>query len=233
MNYKIIIDSEKLQSFINWLPDLEYGESYYCCLLSRSKYCKGLTHIDSDKQQIKRFTSTKEFLFEKIKQLEVEVGCYYQKHNSLPQESLAIYITPNPRSFEKAAKNSLKKFADLITRPYSGYNPHQEAMSEIQKAWNRKIYLDFDFDVTNTIYTSELDYIINNIKFILNPECCNFLITRGGFHLLVELSKINEDLKMTWYKQIVVLPGADVRGDNMIPIPGCTQGGFSPYFLTI
>jgi hypothetical protein len=226
MNYKIICDKDILIDFVNnWLPNLEDGECFYICLLARSKYCKHITHISSDKQQLKRFTSTKEFLIEKIEQLEVPIGAYKQKHIPLPQEALALYINPNPRSYIKAAKNSLKKFVDLVTVPYSGYNPHQEVISEIQKACSRKIFFDFDFDVEN--YSDR----ILTIQHIINPECSNFLITRGGFHFLVELNEINPELKTSWYQSLTSLPGNDIRGDNLMPIPGCVQGNFSPYFL--
>jgi hypothetical protein len=221
MNYKIILDKEKLINFIDWLPVLNDDECYYCCLFARSKY-DDTKVLKADKQQLKRFTSSKELLLNKIEQLEVEVGNYQIQNIKVPEASLALYINPNPRSYEKAAKESLKVLAELITKPYSRYNPHQKVMSEIQKAKSRSIFIDFDFD---TEYDSS---IIDNLPY---RQAITVLKTKNGYHLIVEPAKIPKEYSKTWYNTIASIKGCDIKGDNLIPVPGCTQGNFIPYFI--
>lgn len=230
MNYQIIKDEVLLKSFIDWLPELNPNETFYVCLFARSKYVanKGtaLQHIRSDKAQLKRFTSNKELLFFKIKQLECEVDAYRQRLNPVPQECLALYITVNPRDMLKATRQGLIKFANLLAVEYNGYNPHQEIMSEIQKSKSRTVYIDFDFDhISSEDVCSQI--ISNNC---VNIDCCNFLTTRGGCHLLVEVGKVNEVYKSTFYNAISSLPNCDINVDCMTPVPGCTQGDFIPHF---
>lgn len=225
MNYKIITDKEALLGFIDFLPNLQEGECYYVCLFGRSKYASDKTEFKADKQQLRRFTSTKEYLFDKIKQLECEIGSYKQKGKDIPQEMLCLYITPNPRSYIKATKESLKKFADLVTKDYSGYNPHQEVLSQIQTAYSRKIYFDLDFD------NVELQTMKPLIEEKINPDCCTYIQTRGGFHLLVKLDDIDKNYIKSWYNNLTGLEGCDVRGDSLCPCVGCYQGGFSPVLI--
>lgn len=219
--YIIITDKEKLREFIEWLPDLKNDECYYVCLFARSKYAKEYG-LSSDKQQLKRFTTSKEYLIEKLEQLEIQLDRYYQKHSPIPQQALAVYITPNPRSYVKATKESLKKFADLITNEYNGYNPHQEVLSQIQVACGTKKYFDLDFDNTTI---EEMKPMIDGK---INEDCLTYVQTRGGFHLLVELEKIEKQYIKNWYNNLTKLPNCDVRGDNLLPIPGTYQGGFTP-----
>ncbi len=222
MNYQIIRDENLFTSFINWLPELKKNETYYVSLLARSKYHPA---VGSDKAQVKRFTASRDFLYDKVKQLECELGTYKYKGVDIPQEALALYISPNPRDMEKACKSALIRFAELITKEYSGYNPHQEVLSEIQKSCSRKIYYDLDFDKV------EIEETLVTIKQHINEDCLTVLKTRGGFHLLVEVARIDKQYAKTWHQSISKIEGCDIKGDNLIPIPGCTQGGFIPYFM--
>ncbi len=222
MNYNIIQEEQVLKDFIEWLPALKPNETYYVSLFARSKYDDSLS---ADKAQLKRFTSDKIYLLDKIKQLECAQGNYKLKGKTVDQKALALYINPNPRDMELATKNALIKFAELVTKPYTGYNPHQEVLSILQQSCTRKVYFDLDFD------GADLGETLEKVKSMINADCLKVLKTRGGFHLLVELAKIRKEYEKTWYHQLCNLEGCDIKGDNLIPVPGCVQGGFMPQFV--
>lgn len=251
MNYKIIMDEEKLLDFINnFLPELKDNECYYACLFARSKYCKNFDgtnvfpHIKSDKAQLKRFVvSDKKYLFNKLKQLEVEVGAYKTKDGmDIPQESLAVYITINPRNQQRAMFRLQKRLIDIQECCGMNFNINAEALSAIQRSKSRTVYLDVDFDGIN------FDETINILHDYINTDAFKVLHTRGGFHLLISPKMVSDKFKNTYYNNIMSMNGVDKPNaptkvkydnsnniieeddlDNMIPIPGCYQGGFVPY----
>lgn len=225
--YRIIQDESELDSFIqNSLPDLGKDECFYVSLFARKKYSPELIW-SSDKSQLKRLTCTKETLKQKLRQLEISVGCYVLGGKPAPQESLVVYIHPNPRSQKQAARILLKKMADLIADNNVGFNVQAEALSAIQKSRGQKPYVDFDFDLTNK---DEIKVIMRNVLFCINDSAVTFVETRGGLHVLVKTALIAEKYKKTWYQSIIAL-GSDVAGDCMLPIPGCCQGGFVPKII--
>jgi hypothetical protein len=236
-SYQVIQDPVVLKDFItNFLPDLEPDETYFVSLFARKKYNPS---IMTDKSQLKSFTSTKERLFSKIMQLECPVGAYVQgegeKQIAIPQDALAIYISPNPRSNTIAANKSLIKLAKIITNPNKkNYNLHKEILAEVQTSRSRSIFVDFDFD--------DVDFkeVVEKVEKVINRDAFHVLVTRGGFHLMVNPDKVivteipGSKKKFNWYnevKKIHMSDSSDIKnhGDNMIPIPGCVQGGFSPY----
>lgn len=214
-NYKIIADEEKLDEFIDFLPELKESETWYLQLFARKKYLPYGT-IQSGQQSLARFVCKKDRLKEKIRRLEIPLGRYKNRDVVLPQEALVLYMNPNPRCHEKAAKNLLKVLADKVTKKYEHYNTYHLAMTELHKACSRKVFIDFDFD------NIKFEDIEDKIREHINPEAATIVNTRGGFHLLIRLDKVEEQYRKTWHRNISSL-GADVIGDCLLPIPGCFQ----------
>ena len=233
MNYKIIKDKKLLKDFIDWLPELKPTEQYYCCLFARSKYTKdeegnnSIVHIKSDKGQLKRFTSDKQRLLSKIKQLECPIGSYMQRDIPIPQEALALYISVNPRDLWKATQASLIHFSKMVVSNSRLANPQQEAMSEIQKNIGTKHYRVFDLD------TKDADKLLE-VESYLSKDSYKILETKGGYHILVQPKLIEHSKRNTWFKKISSMKDIDKGEDNndmMCPVPGCTQGNFIPHFI--
>lgn len=224
-HYVIITHEQALRDFAKWLRPLKPWETYYVGVFARSKYSKaaGIGTFNSDKHHCKRFTTSPERLVEKLRQCECPLGSYVVKGGlAVPQEAIASYITVNPRDHVKATRHALVKFAELIAAGSTHHNPHQEAMTAIHKSVGTKYYLDVDFDGVS------FDESWKAIEACINLEAVEILNTRGGFHALIDLERVDPSRVKTWYKKLMELPGVDIRGDNMIPIPGTYQGGHTP-----
>jgi len=220
MNYKIINNEDKLKEFIEWLPILQDDEVFYVSLFSRMKYCKGKRQSNKG-TQIKRFACKKEFLLNKIKQLEVVVGNYSIDGKPIPQESLALYIHPNPRSLRKATFMLMKESLKMIQEDNAYFNIQAKLLSAIQKSKNRNFVVDFDID------SKDIDF--RQLEAILAKNAYDVIETRGGYHVLV-YPKIT--LFVNWYNKIREQYDVDNTGDMLLPVVGCCQGGFTPRFTT-
>jgi len=221
-HYQIITNLSRLEAFIDWLPDLEPHEKFYCSLFARKKYAPDGVK-SSDKANLKRFLADKKQLVRKIRQLEVPLGAYELKDGPAPQVSLAFYINPNPRDMHKVMYDGIIRFTEILQRGHRHLNPHAEIMSCLQRSVSRKVYLDFDIDDKN--------FDLSQLEGIINQDALSILETRGGYHVLVQLSKVEEQYKKTFFNAIRDL-GVDQVGDQLLPVPGCVQGGFTPKFLS-
>ena len=226
--YKVIADELRLQRFVDWLPELGPDGCFMLALLARNKYYTSDTGSIGSKVALKRVTATKETFIQKIRQMECPLGAYRSKGQAVPQETLALYVTVNPRSQQKAAAVVTKKLLDKLLAPkYDGYNPHQIALSAIQDSVGDKRYVDFDFDGADFYET------VDRARQYVNLDAITAIKTRGGFHLLVEVRKIEPQYQKTnWYMKIAALPGLDETTTDLLPVPGCYQGGFTPQLVT-
>ena len=213
-NYKIIQDEKAFKEFIDWLPELEKDETYYLSLFARKKY-DTTGALKSDKSQIKRFTSDKKRMFDKVKKLEVELGSYRVKDMEVPQNALALYITPNPRCVKKASLKTIKMLVDNIDKD-NYQNPQAVALNALQVSKSRTVFVDFDFDIENRNY----DRHIEDIAFEATGYHGSFDIvkTRGGYHVLVKPSKT---IYKAWYQNMQG-NNTDQSGDLLLPVPGTT-----------
>lgn len=137
----------------------------------------------------------------------------------MPQESLVIYIHPNPRSQKKAARHLIRKLTDIICDDSKGFNVYQEALSALQKSKSKGYFIDFDLDLDKSTFNAE-KMVYENI----NKDAVTLIETRGGYHCLIEVARIDSNYKKIFYQNLKQY--SDVEGDCFIPIPGTIQGGF-------
>lgn len=233
MTYKIITNEYELENFISWLPELELNETFFVCLQARKKYMVGIT--TNDKLQLKRFCATKRTLKRKIRQLECSIGsCTYvtSTGSPIPNDGLVLYITPNPRNMRKAAFNSIKALANLLQTD-GNINPHSETLSQIHKSKSRTLFVHFDVDLDKSKNGVKSNLSIQEIQDtlikIVGIKCFDIVKTRGGCHVLIQPNLVQCKEK-NWYPIITKAINCDQSGDLMLPVVGCCQGGFTPYF---
>lgn len=223
--YNIIKNESALIDFIEWLPELNEGETYFLTLFARKKWFE--MPIKGDKAQLKRFYSDKKYLLRKLKQLEIGLGNYKFDDYGVPNEALGVYISVNPRSLKKAMRDVTN---ELIAKGFDGnvVNPVDISLTAIQRNPSKRRYAIYDFDGVDHTETIKL---IKDLD-IVNLEALSIIKTRGGFHLLMDYNKIDDKHKNAPSKMLD-LDGVDknASGDCLTPLVGCTQGNFTPYLI--
>jgi hypothetical protein len=220
MRYKIIKDIDKLNDFINMLPNLEFGETYFIRLLTRSKYVNEV----SDDQDLKFLTVPKDKIIQSLKQLETKIGTY----DNLKENEICAYLSPNPRSQKEVIKKTLQYFSKVVGN-YNGQDPMVLISEFYKRSYSRHIYYDIDFDKCDVGFT------LSQTKKFINNDCVKVLHTKNGLHLIIKISDIDIKKYPNWLQNIQTLPNYDSNcsSDNNIPIPGCSQFGFIPYFTDL
>jgi len=239
MNYQIIKDENKLQEFINWLPELLPNEQYYITLLARKKYNDKI-NLKQDKNQLKRVTATKDRIIQKLRQMECKFGNYTFEKEPIPQDNLCVYITPNPRDLHKSSYNLLAELARKLRDGDEIFNPQSLAFNVIQTTSSRKIYFDTDIDFKRgkENFKEDFEKFSYNIQHYVNHDALTCVKTNGGLHCLIELQRIKNEYSKSWYNKISKMGCEEydvtMNSDNLIPIPGCVQGNdFTPYFISL
>ena len=242
MSYDIVNqrrgEEDNLERFINEI--LIDGSHYYCCLLARKKWSAELQEmgVKADLGQLKRFTATNKTLISKLYQLEICEDGYEIDGMPIPQDALGVYINPNPIDNRKATFHLFKSLTNRIERDEFDFSLHHETYTALQTN-SKKLYFDVDVDIDEAELKKPTARELVFTAFIpsINQNCIRRIDTRGGFHILVELSKIDKQYQNTWYQSFSNLKAKSFTKDIMmnsnglVPIPGCCQGGFVPKLI--
>lgn len=235
--YQIVKDERELQKFIDFLPDLGEEEKYYYSLFARKKY-GGTEGLKSDKCQLKRGTTTKERMLRDFKKLEVKLGNYELDGLKINQESLVLYITPNARDMHKAALLTACEITKNNAQGRKLISPQATALNMIQVTGIKRFF-NVDVDFTEKGLKCDRKGLKKMIEDTtdINNDCLTFVNTRGGFHILVDLEKMQDTHRKSWYREFSTfktdLFDIDMsNSDGMLPVCGCVQSEYVPNLLT-
>lgn len=235
--YRIVRDYKELEKYVDSLPDLGENYKYYISLFARKKY-GGTVGLTSDKCQLKRCVASKDRIIQKLKQMEIPLGAYTfqgkegEEEVVVRQQSLVVYISANPRDMNKSAGALIKKLVGQIVDGIPIKNPQAEALSQIQ-THGKKIWfnVDLDFNGTDDIPDRIIKIWLRNK---VNEDAYKIIRTRGGYHILVYLERIDKSYQKSWYNRLQEIEHLPMNidlsnGDGMLPIPGCVQSDFTPF----
>ena len=252
----VIKDIDAYKHFLFSLPELEGDEVYMLILAARNKYL-----TPEQKQEFKLGNScvlNRQIIKDKIKENSkvlhyiFDDNLYTDVHGrALPENCYALYITVNPRSVFKATQSFNTLYDKYIQEYISTYDKatvfkkfsgmYQSFNSEIQNKRGTVSVSDIDFDVVDKV--KGLHYVTDFLSFLaksrnsLDDNKVTIVETRGGYHLVIHLTTLTNDVKRGYYNKLQELHarGQAEFGEkfeifqnkqDMIPVPGSMQGGF-------
>lgn len=217
--YPIITDQDALNSFIEYLPDLNSGEGFLLVLMARAKYSPDKKGLDA--VFCRKVAYSKSALMTTLKHMEVPINTYVHPAGTkgvvIPYGTYGVYMCINP-IHEKVAERTLKlRLVDKLF-PDKVFKIIVQAENEWQLAAKsaKTQLVDLDIDC------KELDF--NKVLSYINPEAVMCIKTRNGYRLLVHPKKVSTEYQTTWYCNLTSLPGYDKNDHLFTPIPGCVQG---------
>jgi hypothetical protein len=239
--YEFLIDEEELRKFHSTiLPQLGQDEVFYLMLGARNKYLTdeekpiyNMNGSDMIKRVTVRSNKYEEFR-DKVLDFCVPKGRYRDKNDKpLPEHSFTLYVTPNPRDVRRASVGVVQKITEGLLNTNTPLKLENMMLSEIHKYSTNKVWIDLDVDPKGD---DDLLKTLERLRVILGDTEYITVKTRSGAHMLVKKETIDPRIKNTFYKDIQSLSDTmegevEFKGDTMLPVPGCAQGGKMPYIL--
>jgi hypothetical protein len=238
MLYPFLRDERELEAFAEAvLPDVSADECFLLMLCARRKYLS-----DQEKARLvlgeaaslrREVVSDRGRLLGKVKELCVGRGLYQDRNGlTIPDHAFAVYVTPNPRSYRKAAVRMIAELAEGLAegRPL----PLERLVkTQLHRAVSRKVYLDLDIDPAGG---DDWQAIAARVREVLGATPAHLIRTRTGAHVLARTGELDPAVKRTFYQRLRELGGSmegllEIRGDAMVPVPGTTQGGAMPLLV--
>lgn len=227
MNYKLIHNEDQLKKFINFLPDLGDNEGYFIILIARKKWYPESGIPSAHK--LKRETVSKNKIIQTIRQWEVQEGNYESVGFPIDQRNLGVYIGFNPKNQYNACFELINQCLAAIRSNRNNINVKSMANDVIQGSNGTKHFIDIDVDIKEGEDYQEIEKFIKSVVY---ESHLTFIKTNGGFHCLVKLDGLKGN--NSWYQQIkshTFKSELNIMSNDLVPIVGCNQGTFIPYFL--
>lgn len=265
--YNVIKEIREVEQFLKYIPTLKDGEVYFIALMARNKYTKEVDINDSvilhrnilkdkshiTKEMFKMEIPLGQYTFNDVSIPQESLVAYIKLNpRSVFKANMhSIKDSVNEMVNQLEAQNSIfDKINDLVDSGNVDIDSLKKVMSNkpkiidnkkiimsaFQESSSRRVYMDLDFDFkTNKINPKELlDYLIDHIG--LDPVY-GIIESRNGYHVQIDLSKIESKNRSKWFQNIINNPidGVEIElnGDKFIPIPGATHGGKKPRLIYV